>query len=166
MTSSVRAGVALGLSLVGAATTVVAQAPGGDTLVKYWIAPASADSSIKRFNELEYVVFERHVKASAPLFVFLPGTDGRPANTTDFSNTAARQGYRAIGLTYNDVPAVAQICPRDPDPRCAEKVRQKRIFGDDVTRLVDDRQEESIVNRLVKFLQKLQRDHPEDGWDV
>jgi hypothetical protein len=153
----------LGLSVVGAAS-LAAQAPGSDTLVKYWITPSAADSSIRRFNEPNYVVFARHVKTGAPLFVFMPGTDGRPANTTEFSNAAAQQGYRVIGLSYNDVPPVAQLCPRDPDPRCSEKVRQKRVFGDDDTRLIDDTREESIVNRLVKLVEKLQRDHPDDGW--
>jgi hypothetical protein len=164
MKPNTRLVVALGFSLVGVARVIDAQAPGTDSLIRYWITPASADSSIHRFNEPQYVVFERHVKSTAPLFVFLPGTDGRPANTTEFANTAARQGYRVIGLSYNDVPAVAQICPRDPDPRCAEKVRQKRIFGEDDTRLIDDRREESIVNRLVKLVEKLQREHPDDGW--
>jgi len=144
---------------------VGAQAPGGDTLIKYWISPSSTDPSLKRFDFPQYVVFERHVKSSAPLLVFLPGTDGRPANTTDFANAAARQGYRAIGLSYNDVPAVAQVCPRDPDPRCSDKVRQKRIYGDDDTRLIDDRKEEAIVNRLAKLVGTLEREHPDDGWD-
>jgi hypothetical protein len=148
MKPNTRAVVTVALSVLGSSRVLDAQAPGPDTLIKYWITPAAADSSIRRFNEPQYVVFERHVKSTAPLLIFLPGTDGRPANTTEFANAAARQGYRVIGLSYNDVPAVAQICPRDPDPRCAEKVRQKRIFGDDDTRLIDDRREESIVNRL------------------
>lgn len=149
-----------------AAANVAAQAPGSDSLIKYWINPAATDSSIKRFDYPQYVVFEQHVKGTAPLLVFLPGTDGRPVNTTDFANAAARQGYRAIGLTYNDVPAVAQVCPRDPDPRCSDKVRQKRIFGDDDTRLIDDNKEESIVNRLAKLIGTLQREHPDGGWDA
>jgi dienelactone hydrolase len=165
MKSCVAAYTALAMSLASVPTAVVAQAPASDTLVKYWITPTSTDSTIKRFNEPHYIVFERHVKSSAPLFVFLPGTDGRPANTTEFANTAAHQGYRVIGLSYNDVPAVAQVCPRDPDPRCSDKVRQKRIFGDDETRLIDDRREESIINRLVKVIETLQREHPDDAWD-
>ena len=35
---------------------------------------------------------------------------------------------------------------------------------DDDTRLVDDTREESIVDRLVKLIEKLQRDHPDDRW--
>jgi hypothetical protein len=154
--------VCLGLLL--ATSTSAAQTPMPDSLIRYFIDPVTTDSSIRRFNFPQFVVFERHVKSSAPLLVFLPGTDGRPANTTEFAIVAARQGYRAIGLSYNDVPAVAQLCPRDPDPRCSEKVRQKRIYGDDDTRLIDDRKEESIVNRLAKLIEKLQHEHPDDGW--
>ena len=135
-----------------------------DDLVRYWIPPAYADSSITRFTEPNYVVFDRRTKPSAPLLVFLPGTGGRPMNTTEFSNVAARQGYRVVGLEYTDIPAVAQICPRNPDPDCSEKVRRKRIFGDDVTSTIDDRPTESVVNRLTMLLLALQRDHPAEGW--
>jgi len=136
-----------------------------DDLVVYRIAPSATDSSIRRFDEPHYIVFDRQVKADAPLLVFMPGTGGRPANTSDFENLAARQGYRVIGLEYTDTPAVAQVCPREPDPNCSEKVRRKRIYGDDVTSLVDDRPEESIVNRLTKLLVVLAHDHPSEGWE-
>jgi dienelactone hydrolase len=148
------------------APVVFAQEPTrGDELVKYSITPQATDSSIRRYNNPHYVVFERQVKPSAPLLVFMPGTGGRPERSTDFANAAAHQGYRVIGLEYVDEPAVAQICPREPDPRCSEKVRQKRIYGDDVTRLIDDTREESIVNRLTKLLTKLQHDHPDGDWE-
>jgi hypothetical protein len=44
-------------------------------------------------------------------------------------------------------------------------VRQKRIFGTDVTAMIDDRAEESIVHRLTSLLVTLQRDHPTEGWE-
>jgi acetyl esterase/lipase len=134
-------------------------------LIVYRIVPSAADSTIRRFDEPHYIVFDRQVKPDAPLLVFMPGTGGRPANASDFENLAARQGYRVIGLEYTDTPAVAQVCPREPDPGCSEKVRRKRIYGDDVTSLVDDRPEESIVTRLTKLLLLLARDHPGEGWE-
>jgi predicted esterase len=133
-------------------------------LVSYRIAPSSLDPSVRRFDEPHYVVFDSAVGPNAPLLVFLPGTGGRPQNTSDFENAAARQGYRVIGLEYVDEPAVAQVCPRVPDPDCSEKVRKKRIYGENVTSLVDDRAEESIVARLTKVLTALDHDHPTDGW--
>lgn len=133
-------------------------------LVAYRIVPSSIDSSVRRFDAPHLVVFDRAVKPDAPLLVFLPGTGGRPENTSAFAAVAARQGYRVIGLAYVDEPAVQQICPREPDPDCAEKVRRKRIFGEDVTGLIDDRRDESIVARLTTLLVALDRAHPDEGW--
>ena len=133
-------------------------------LAVYRIVPSSIDSTVHRFDAAHLVVFDRAAKTDAPLLVFLPGTGGRPENTSAFSAVAARQGYRVIGLAYVDEPAVQQICPREPDPDCAEKVRRKRIFGDDVTGLIDDRPNESIVSRLTTLLVALDRAHPDEGW--
>ncbi len=133
-------------------------------LVVYRIAPSAVDSTSRRFDAVNYVVSARGAKADAPLLVFLPGTGGRPINTTAFENLAAHQGYRVVGLEYDDEPAVQQICPRNPDPGCAEKVRRKRIFGEDATSLIDDKPSESIVARLSALLAALDHDHPADGW--
>ena len=133
-------------------------------LVKYRVTPESTDSSIHRFNDPHYVVFERTTTSAAPLLVFMPGTGGMPERTSAFADLAAHLGYRVIGLEYTDTPAVAQICPRNRDPKCSENFRQKRIFGDDATDVIDDRPAESVVNRLAKLLAALQRDHPDEGW--
>jgi len=156
--------LALAASVVLAGRAGAQQPARATDLVTYRIAPSAADSTIRRFDEPNYVVFAPQVRDSAPLLVFLPGTGGRPQNTSDFANVAARQGYRVIGLAYDDEPAVAALCPREPDPGCSEKVRRKRIYGDDVTSLIDDRPEESVVNRLTSLLVMLARQHPADGW--
>jgi hypothetical protein len=148
-----------------ASTAHAQQAARPDDLATYLVPPEYTDSAIHRFIEPHYVVLDRRLPSSAPLLVFMPGTGGRPQGTTDFANLAAQRGYRVIGLEYTDTPAVAAICPRVPDPRCSERVRQKRIYGDDATSLIDDRPEESIVHRLTALLVALQRDHPAEGWD-
>jgi acetyl esterase/lipase len=155
---------ALCLASTVAAPVLAQQPSAADDLVRYDVMPQYADSTIRRFTEANYVVFARTVKPDAPLLLFLPGTGGRPQNASDFADVAARQGYRVIGLEYTDTPAVSQICPRDRDPDCSEKVRRKRIYGEDETRLIDDDANESIVHRLVSLLRALGRDHPADGW--
>jgi dienelactone hydrolase len=150
--------IALGAPLRGQDSTAA------DRLVRYRIQPSAVDSHVSRFDEPHYVVFDPAGPADAPLLVFLPGTGGRPSNTTDFADLAARQGYRVIGLQYVDTPAVEQVCPRDPDPNCAEHVRRKRIYGDNPTSLINDRPEESIVYRLTKLLEALDARHPNEGW--
>lgn len=52
--------------------------------------------------------------ATAPLVVFFPGTGGKPEGTRRLFNVVAQQGYRVIGLEYNDVPSVQQVCPLTP----------------------------------------------------
>ena len=137
--------------------------PAGD-LVTYRVAPHATDPAIKRFDEPNYIVFNRGTAPTADLLVFMSGSGGHPEGTSDFLEFAAGRGYRVVSLAYNDLPAVVAICTQDPDPSCSADVRQKRIFGNNVTRKVDDTPAESIVNRLVKLLQTLDRDHPSEGW--
>jgi acetyl esterase/lipase len=155
---------ALSVALALPAQERAAGAVRDSAFVIHLVLPADADSAIHRFTEPSYVVFERATGPDAPLLLFLPGTGGRPQNASEFAKTAARQGYRVIGLEYTDVPAVAQICPRERDPQCSEKVRRKRIYGDDVTSLIDDQPGESIVRRFTALLHLLDRQHPEEGW--
>jgi hypothetical protein len=152
------------LAFIG--VTARAQSPSlSGQLVSYRITPSSLDTAVHRFDQAHYVVFDSAVRRDAPLLVFLPGTGGRPLNASDFMDAAARQGYRVIGLEYVDEPAVAQICPRSPDPDCSEKVRRKRIYGDDATSLIDDRAAESIVARLTLLLATLSQTHPTQHWE-
>jgi len=134
-------------------------------LVVYTIAPKDVDSSVTRFLKDNYVMYRRSSSPQAELLVFLPGTFGRPANVQFFLATAAEAGYRAIGLEYDDVPAVAQACESDADPTCSQRFREKRAYGNNVTNDIDDTPEESIVNRLTKLLVYLNTAHPGDGWD-
>ncbi|HEY4216693.1 MAG TPA: hypothetical protein VGM67_06115 [Gemmatimonadaceae bacterium] len=151
--------------LLSIATSLAAQdSAAAPQLVRYRIQPSAIAANVKRFDEAHYIVFDPSGPPDAPLLVFMPGTGGRPLNTTDFADLAARQGYRVIGLQYVDTPAVEQICPRNPDPNCSENVRRKRIYGDNVTSLIDDRPDESIVSRLTTLLQALDQRHPNEGW--
>jgi predicted esterase len=154
---------AISFSVIALAMPFSARTQGAE-LVRYRVTPASTDSSIQRYNDPHYIVFERSTTSAAPLLLFMPGTGGKPVRASDFADAAAHQGYRVIGLEYMDEPAVAQICPRNRDPKCSENFRRKRIYGDDVTDVIDDRPSESVVNRLVKLLGFLAREHPTEGW--
>ena len=59
---------------------------------------------------------------------------------------------------------MSDVCPNSPDPDCSGKFRDKRIFGANVTNVITDTPEESIQTRLVKLLQFLDAQHPEQGW--
>jgi hypothetical protein len=137
--------------------------PTRDQLV-YEILPSVADASITRFNDPNYVVFGKNPTSQQSLVVFLPGTLGKPRNAARLLGVVADQGYLAIGLSYNDSPGIVQVCPRNPSLTCSAAVREKRIFGDDVTSVVSNTPAESIVHRLVTLLEYLDSHDPERQW--
>lgn len=128
------------------------------------IRPSEVDRSITRFDNSNIVMFNRSSGDHAPLVVFLPGTNGKPENAQLLLSVIANQGYRVIGLEYDDEPAVVQICPRNPNPDCSAQFRQKRIYGDDVTQVVENTPNEAIVSRLMKLLQYLDVKYPQENW--
>lgn len=147
----------MGLSL----SVALAQSPAH--LITYAVSPHDADPSVNRFLNDNIVAFAPNVSATAPLLVFLPGTGGTPSSVRTFLATAALDGYRVIGLMYDDADAVNVVCPRNPNPSCSDQFRQKRIYGDPVTSVIDDSPSESIVSRLVHLLSYLARTRKTDG---
>jgi hypothetical protein len=130
----------------------------------YRVLPSATDPSIRRFDDPHIVAFNPVVPAErAALLVFLPGTGGSPHVLPWFAGRIAA-GYRVVSLAYDNGIAIQQVCPRQPDADCAAKVRGKRIYGEDTTPLIDDAPAEAIMNRLVKLLRYLEREHPADGW--
>jgi dienelactone hydrolase len=105
-----------------------------------------------------------HASPRQDLLVFLTGTSGAPFGVINFLKVAADAGYRAIGLEYDDLPAASQVCQRERDRSCYERFRAKRIYGANVTNAIDDLPAESIVNRLTKLLEYLDRSAPGEGW--
>jgi dienelactone hydrolase len=129
----------------------------------YQIKPSDADSSIKRFDQPNVVLFTR-LSDSQQLLLFLPGTSGVASRPMDFLRDAADAGYRVVSLSYNDEPSVEQACSRTSSRSCPALVRTRRIFGDEVTDRIDDKRSECIVGRLVALLRSLDRLHKRQNW--
>ena len=118
-----------------------------------FVKPHETDPAIKLAVEPHYVAYDPQV-VGAQLFVFIPGTGGRPGRRP-LLDTAIELGYRVISLSYPNTPAVAQICVGSGDRLCAAKIRQKRVFGSDETWKIAGTPADSIVNRLARLLQYL-----------
>lgn len=151
-------------SWVGSALGIAAPLALSDSLVTYRVKPQETDVAIERYNDPHVVVFNPSAPPTAKLLLFMTGSGAKPANVSDFLAAAVASGYRAVSLSYNSLPAIVAVCPQDPDPACSAKVRQKRVYGDDVTGRVDDTPAESIINRLAKLLAMLDREHPSEKW--
>jgi predicted esterase len=136
-------------------------AAAGTKILELKPAPGSAHTD---FDQPSYVIYDP-AHAAAPLVVFLPGTGGKPSNAADLMTVVAGQGYRVLGLAYDDVPAVAQVCPRDPDPDCSAAFRQMRVDGTRASGRVHNPPAEAIIPRLVTALRALVKSDPDHGWD-
>jgi hypothetical protein len=129
------------------------------------VAPSQVDSSIHTFNENNLVALPLINNIEAPLVLFLPGTGGRPENARLLISVIAKQGYRVIGLSYNNEPAVVQVCPKRPDPECSSEFRHERIFGGLENPPVNNTISESIVSRLLMLLRHLKKVQPNANWN-
>jgi len=142
----------------------LAMAAPADHPPAYLIKPSTVDPSVRGYDDAN-VVFES-ARPDSPLVLFLPGTGGDPAWSTAFLNVVAGQGYKVIGLMYDDTPAVANLCPPSPDPDCSAKFRQMRIWGDVAHAPVTNSHAEAVETRLVRQLQWLAAHQPAAGWDA
>lgn len=155
--------LAFGVEVVGAQPAL--EASGRAELQVERVRPSQADPDVKDFDDPDLVVSPRPVEGQPPLAVFLPGTGGRPENVQALLRVMAAQGYRVIGLQYDDEPSVVQVCPRQLDPDCSERFRKERVFGgDEADPPVKNPAAETIVRRLVMLLRYLDRQHPSDHW--
>ncbi|HEX4739534.1 MAG TPA: hypothetical protein VH331_18450 [Allosphingosinicella sp.] len=154
----------MGKWLIGIAAMAAAAGPAcAQSLTAEHVLPSQADPQIRQFDLPNLILSRGKADRGAPLAIYLPGTGGRPDNVADLLQVIARQGYRVIGLSYDDEPAVAQLCPRDPDPDCSLKFREVRTFGGSGGPVANP-QNEAIVPRLVSLLRYLDREHPGEGW--
>ena len=128
------------------------------------ILPSDADPTIKRFNAPNIIAYRNDVKPDAPLLVWFSGTGGTPIGGWLFIKAAAEAGYRVIGLTYDNGISDPQACGPNPDPACADRFREKRIFGDADSAEIDDQPNESVMNRLMHLLHYLEKTQPDQHW--
>ncbi len=165
-TGSLRsAGLAVGWVVGFVVCLVAGQAAQAEPL-RLLIAPQLTDERLSEAEPAHLVVYEPG-QAAAPLLVWLPGTGGQPARGPQgFYDTALQQGYRLVALSYLNTPAVSQVCTgaRLAKPDCAGRFRQHRVWGEPLTPLVADRNEDAIVPRLARLLQHLARSDAGGQW--
>ncbi|MDB5703768.1 MAG: hypothetical protein JWN66_884 [Sphingomonas bacterium] len=162
-----KAAIAVLLALIAAGARAAPDPP-PDTLpaplLERRILPSEADPAVKQFDDPNIAVTSPGLPRGAPLAVFLPGTNGKPEHALDLLRVIAGQGYRALGLHYDDRPAVVAKCPADPDPDCSARFREMRVSGTGGPAVVDNPVAEAIVPRLVATLRALDRREPDQGW--
>jgi para-nitrobenzyl esterase len=158
-------GVLVVLMLVSVSGLLVPQVT--EQRQSYFILPKDTDSEITTNLEPHYVALNKSVPARNQLFLFFPGTGGKPHMYQQIINTAADLGFHAIALNYPNDRAVngPTLCGgTNTDLDCYAKVRLEIKDGTDRTPLVTITRANSIENRLIKLLLYLHARFPNDGW--
>jgi len=106
------------------------------------------------------------VAAKGRLLVFIPGTQGVPAQYTFILRAGASRGLHAVGVNYPNQTAMGSLCQFSLDPDCYWTARNHVIFGTGaaVPRQALVSKADSIVNRLTKLILWLNAHHPSEGW--
>ena len=156
------------VALVLVATLLTMAQPGraDDDWQRTLISPRSTDSAIDGWTKSHYAYAPQAPLRKGKLFLFLPGSFGKPAHQQLVMEEAARLGLHGISLSYPNSWTVAGLCRRDVDLGCFEKVRLEIIDGIDRTPLVNIAPANSIENRLAKLLAYLEQENPSEGWGV
>jgi hypothetical protein len=153
-----------GRIVIGIAALALLAAAPADRIAKYQVIPSSIDPAIKAFDDPNLAITSPDLPADAPLALFLPGTEGKPAYNTKLMRFVTGLGYRSIALSYDNDISVTQPCTPSPDPDCASDFREMRVFGTGKSSAVHNSVAEAIVPRLVGLLRTLDRAHPKEGW--
>ena len=143
---------------------IAAPSAAADRIVEHMIVPSRADPAVRQFDKPNVALTDARLPPDAPLAVFMPGTGGWPENTLVMLGTIERQGYRTIGLEYDDEPPGTDLCPRDPNPACHADFREMRSYGTGRFPKSPNPVAEAIVPRLVALLKALDAAAPTEGW--
>nr|WP_299073736.1 hypothetical protein [uncultured Allomuricauda sp.] len=131
------------------------------------VKPSKTDSRIKNADTPHFIAYNPTIK-QGKLLLFLPGTNGIALKgPKQLFYTAIQQGYSVINLSYINTPAIARICKEGnlvQNSNCAEEFRNRRVYGDTIFSLIDDKPYDAIVNRLTKLLIYLSKNDKEGNW--
>jgi hypothetical protein len=134
-------------------------------LYSYTIKPSVTNNAITVFDNEHYVYYDTRVTSKNKVLIFLPGTTGAPNNYSNLLKAAAGMGYHTVGLMYpnnSDMYAASAI---GTDLSNFGKCRQEIFDGTDQTTGVNVDNNNCIKTRLIKLLQYLYIQHPEQNWN-
>lgn len=130
------------------------------------VPPQATDARLGADEPPHWVAYDPAV--AEPMLVWLPGTNGRPADGPRVLLRAIRDsGFRVIGLSYLNGNAVGQVCVGArlrSHRQCAAAMRQQRVWGDAPGAPIADRPEDAIVSRLTRLLKHLAAQDPAGQW--
>jgi predicted esterase len=127
------------------------------------IAPATVDRAVQEHLQDHTVLMPEQPRGT--LLLWLAGSGAKVDYYTELMKTGRDLGYHVIGLSYANDPSLIQICARAPERDCFRDARLEKITGNDVSNRTRVSRADSIEERLVRLLDYLDAEYPDEGWD-
>jgi len=115
-------------------------------------------------RRLDHFVVVDPARSNGFLYVHLVGSGGLPENSLIFARHVAESGFHVVSLAYPNWPSVRDLTLNSNDVMAPGRIREERLYGNDVSLLVDVDQPNSVINRLVRLLEYLDEKFPEEDW--
>ena len=128
------------------------------------ILPQLTAQEIDNWLDPHYVAISKAPFRRNQLLLFLSGSYGKPGRQLLIMKEAIELGYHVINLSYPNSWTVAKLCQDCQDENCHQKVRLEIVDGVKRSNKVEIGRPNSIENRLVKLLQYLHQQQPEENW--
>jgi len=137
-----------------------------------FVDPTLTDPDIRPLTELpgaaarrlDHFVAIDSSRQNGFLYLHLVGSGGLPENNLIFARHAAARGFHVVSLAYPNWPAVRDLTGQSGDGAAPGAVREERLFGNDASPLVDVDAANSVINRLVRLIEYLDNEQPDEGW--
>ncbi len=116
------------------------------------------------FRQLDHFVVLDPTASNGFLYVHLVGSGGLPENNLIFARHVADFGFHVVSLAYPNWPSVRDLTLGNDDATAPGLIREERLYGNEASSLVEVDQPNSVVNRLIRLLEYLDDEFPEEGW--
>ncbi len=145
-------------------SNIIAQTCNSKSLINLKIRASDTDPKIAWELYRHFSFYNPSCQSQNTLVVHLVGSFDKPASTTLFPKLAANNGFHVINLKYPNSIAAKNVCAQSSDKNCYLKFRKEIIEGLDYSDKISVDLSNSINNRLLKLLQYLAQNYPEQNW--
>lgn len=170
------------VALIGLITVVMAVAtacppPTANGTTSWVVDPGSTDGQIMMDAQSPHLALAPTSASVGRLAVILGGTGAGTSNYSELSNALRAAGHHVIVLRYSNSVGTTSACPDAEalvDPDCFRTFRSEVVFGASVPDPAGQAYDHpdasvsassSVVNRLIKLLDRLVLIAPTAGWD-
>ena len=141
---------------------------GNTAIVQHNASPQTTDKQITTKtigNPVQIAFLPKSALLRKPkLFVFLPGTFSTPSAYQQVLKVAARNGYFAFGIAYDNRSTVEAKAGNTNNDKVTENIFEEYLTGNDVSGKVNIPRANSFENRIIKMIEYLGKTYPSENW--